>query len=58
MRPLSKSGEPADCPKCKHPSKRTLSKFACFITDESGATSPVGGGCAGCASGSCNTCHT
>ncbi|MCX6003189.1 MAG: zinc ribbon domain-containing protein [Chloroflexi bacterium] len=59
MRPLSKSSEPTECPKCKRTANRALSQFACFTTSEAGVTAPVGGsGCAGCASGSCSTCHT
>jgi len=57
MRPISKSAEPATCPKCKGKSKRILSKFACFSTGDSGASMPVGGGgCSGCHSSNCSTC--
>jgi len=63
LRPISKSTEPADCPKCKHPAKRAVSKFVCRASSEFSLTAPLGGssgggGCAGCAGGSCTTCHT
>jgi putative FmdB family regulatory protein len=60
MRPISKCGEPAECPKCKHPAKRALSTFACRSANESGGTSAIaggGGGCSSCGGGSCAGCH-
>ncbi|MFC1941016.1 FmdB family zinc ribbon protein [Chloroflexota bacterium] len=57
LRPLSQAGETASCPRCQKPAKRKLSTFACFSTNESGLTSPVGGNsCASCGAASCNTC--
>ena len=58
MRPVSKSSEPAECPKCKKSSERVLSAFACFSMDKSGIPSPIGGGssCSSCSSSSCDTC--
>ena len=60
MRPFSKSTDPAACPACKGKGKRVLSRFACFTTSDSGVPAPVGGGggCAGCSSSNCGTCHS
>ena len=58
MRPVSQATEAAACPQCKGSAKRVLSTFACFSTDESGATSAVGGNsCASCGATNCNTCN-
>ena len=60
MRPMSRSGEPADCPKCKRTANRALSRFACRSSNEFGTTAPIaggGGGCASCGSSNCSTCH-
>jgi len=58
IRPLSQSTAVATCPKCEKSAERVLSTFACFSTDERGIPSPVGGSpCAGCSSGSCDTCN-
>ena len=58
MRPMSRSGEQADCPKCKHIANRALSRFSCRSSNEFGTTAPIGGGggCASCGGGSCSTC--
>ncbi|MFC2072417.1 zinc ribbon domain-containing protein [Chloroflexota bacterium] len=57
LRPLSQSGEGASCPHCQQSAERILSTFACFSTNESGMTSPVGGNsCASCGAASCDTC--
>ncbi|MFC2041218.1 FmdB family zinc ribbon protein [Chloroflexota bacterium] len=57
LRPLSKSNEPASCPRCNKEAERILSTFACFSTSENGLTSPVGGSsCASCGAASCSTC--
>ena len=57
LRPLSQAGETASCPRCHKTAERKLSTFACFSTDESGLTSPVGGNpCASCGTPSCDTC--
>ena len=55
---LSQAGEAASCPHCHKSAERKLSTFACFSTDESGLSSPVGGSsCASCGAASCNTCN-
>ena len=61
MRPISQSGNPADCPRCHKPARRKMSTFVGFINAGSGVTSRVpgsGGGssCASCSSGNCGTC--
>ncbi len=57
LRPLSQAGEAASCPHCQQSAERVLSTFACFSTDESGLTSPVGGSpCASCGATNCDTC--
>ncbi len=57
MRSFSQSTEAASCPHCHKNAKRILSKFACFSTDASGATTSVGGNpCAGCSTQMCDTC--
>jgi len=61
MRPLSQSGQQADCPKCHKPARRKMSTFAAFSTSISGVPQRVPGSsgkssCSGCSSGSCSTC--
>ena len=57
LRPLSQASEAASCPHCHQSAERILSNFACFSTDESGLTSPIGGNsCASCGFTSCDTC--
>jgi len=57
LRPMSRANEEASCPQCQQKAGRVLSNFACFSTDESGLTSPVGGNsCASCGLPSCDTC--
>jgi putative FmdB family regulatory protein len=57
LRPLSKATAPADCPRCQQTAERILSTFACFSTNESGFSAPVGGGsCASCGATDCSTC--
>ena len=57
LRQLSQASEEASCPHCHNSAERVLSTFACFSTDESGLSSPVGGSsCASCGAASCNTC--
>ena len=57
LRPLSQAGEKASCPHCHQNSERVLSTFACFSTDDSGLSSPIGGNpCASCGADSCDTC--
>jgi putative FmdB family regulatory protein len=64
MRPISMSGEPADCPSCKSKAKRIMSRFMCITTNEYGDPERLSGagpsgptGCAGCSSSSCDTCN-
>ena len=60
MRPLSQSGQDAECPRCHKPSRRKMSIFAAFTTSVSGVPTTVAGttgkSCSGCSSGSCSTC--
>ncbi len=57
LRPLSQASEAASCPCCHQSAERILSTFACFSTDDSGLTTPVGGNpCGGCSATSCDTC--
>lgn len=57
LRPLSQATEPASCPHCQEVAERVLSTFACFSTDESGLSSPLGeSSCASCSAASCDTC--
>jgi len=58
LRPISQANEAASCPRCHQNAERVLSTFACFSSDESGLTSPVGGNpCASCGLTSCDTCN-
>ena len=58
LRPLSQANEGTFCPSCHQSAERILSTFACFTTDESGLTSPVGGNsCTSCGLPSCDTCN-
>ena len=58
MRPMSEYTEAAACPGCHQDAERVLSTFACFSTDESGLSSPIGGDpCNGCSAASCDTCN-
>jgi len=60
MRPLSQSGQDAECPKCHKPSHRKMSTFAAFSTSVSGVPQRVpgsgGSSCSSCSSGSCSSC--
>jgi putative FmdB family regulatory protein len=57
LRPLSRATDPADCPRCQQTAERILSTFACFSTNESGFSAPVGGSsCASCGATDCSTC--
>jgi len=57
LRPMSESAEKAVCPRCGKPAAKTISRFACMATDDTGYTSPVGGSsCGSCSSSSCSTC--
>ena len=50
------SAEGADCPRCKQQAKRRISLFSAAITTDDGELSYIpsaGGGCGGCAGGSC-----
>jgi putative FmdB family regulatory protein len=44
------------CPDCGGSGRRLVSAFAAFRKGESGQVQSVGGGCAGCSSGSCASC--
>jgi len=59
LRPLSQSGQVADCPKCHKPARRKMSTFACFSATAGGVPRTVpgtGSSCSSCSSGNCSTC--
>jgi len=60
LRPLSKSDQPADCPKCHKPTQRKMSTFACFSATPGGVPKTIpgtaGSSCSSCTSGNCSTC--
>jgi putative FmdB family regulatory protein len=59
LRPLSRAGQPAECPRCHRPAPRKMSTFACFSASTGGVPKSIagtGGSCSGCSSGSCATC--
>jgi putative FmdB family regulatory protein len=59
MRPFSRSGENASCPRCQNKAERVLSRCYSFSTTEGGVPQEIagsGGGCSSCSSGSCSTC--
>jgi putative FmdB family regulatory protein len=66
MRPITMSGEPADCPTCKAKAIRVMSRFMCITTNAVGdperlpGAGPSGGprptGCSGCMSTNCDSC--
>ncbi|MGD0355714.1 MAG: FmdB family zinc ribbon protein [Dehalococcoidia bacterium] len=63
MRPLSKSEELGDCPKCKFPSKRAISRFVSrsksdlsMLNHMPSSSGSGGSSCSGCSSGNCSTC--
>ena len=62
LRPLSCAGQSASCPKCHTEARRVFSPFIAFnkFSDVDGGHEPIAGAtssCAGCAAGSCSTCH-
>ena len=60
MRPLSQSGQMADCPKCHKPARRKMSTFAVFSATLGGVPKTVPGAgkssCSSCRSDNCSTC--
>ena len=59
LRPMSRSDEPATCPRGHSGAQRALSLFASFSKGTDGSLSPVAGSasaCSHCAGGSCATC--
>jgi putative FmdB family regulatory protein len=57
MRPFSRSGEAADCPRCRKKASRIMSACYSKSVDSQGAVQPVGGSsCSSCASGNCASC--
>lgn len=58
LRPMSRSEEPATCPKGHPGASRVVSLFASFAKDAGGSVTAIGGGrgCAACAGGHCTTC--
>ncbi|MBM3142710.1 MAG: zinc ribbon domain-containing protein [Chloroflexi bacterium] len=60
LRSISKANEDASCPRCQHPAKRVLSRFASFSKGSDGESTPIAGtagSCAGCTSSSCSSCN-
>jgi len=58
LRPFSRAGEDASCPKCKSAAKRVLSVFACFAKDSEGVSTSLGSSssCGTCSAASCFGC--
>jgi putative FmdB family regulatory protein len=57
LRSMSRSEEPATCPKGHEGAERVLSMFSSFSKGADGVSAPVGGSpCSSCSSGSCSTC--
>jgi putative FmdB family regulatory protein len=56
LKPMSRSGESAPCPKCGGSAQRALSKFA-RASDGSGS-SGSGSACSTCGSDNCSTCSS
>ena len=59
MRPFSKSGEGANCPRCQKKAERILSACYSKSANESGISENIGGssgGCSSCSSGNCGSC--
>ncbi len=62
LRPISKAEDDAECPKCKQPSKRAISKFVSRAKDDLGflshmpTSSGSSGSCGSCSSTNCSTC--
>ena len=57
LRPMSRSDDPATCPRGHAGVERVVSLFASFSKAADGSVAPVGGSsCAACSAGSCSTC--
>ena len=59
LRPMSRSDEPATCPRGHEGAERALSVFASFSKSADGSLNPVAGSapaCSSCAATSCATC--
>ena len=57
LRSISEADKGVSCPKCQAAAQRVLSTFACFSTNESGISAPIGGSsCSSCSASSCDTC--
>ncbi|UCG54963.1 MAG: zinc ribbon domain-containing protein [Dehalococcoidia bacterium] len=57
LRQMSRADEEVLCPECNGRAEKILSSFACVSKDESGISSPVGGGaCSSCSTSSCDSC--
>lgn len=58
LRSISHSEQVTECPLCHGHASKIFSTFACFSKGSGGESTPVGGGgCTGCSSASCSTCH-
>ncbi len=60
LRPISKSEDDSECPKCKSPSKRALSRFISRAKDDMSFLNNMppssGSSCSGCSSSNCSSC--
>jgi putative FmdB family regulatory protein len=61
LRPLSRAEDDSECPKCKTPSRRAISKFVSRSKDDLSylnhmPASSSGSSCGSCSSGNCSTC--
>ena len=60
LRPISRSDEDIECPRCRGTAKRMLSRFASFSKGSDGVATPIAGtssSCSGCTATDCSSCH-
>ena len=63
LRPISQCDQDAECPKCKKPAKRAVSKFVSrtqadlsYLSHMANSMPSSGSSCSGCSSSNCSTC--
>ncbi|RPJ64106.1 MAG: zinc ribbon domain-containing protein [Dehalococcoidia bacterium] len=60
LRPISRCEDDCECPKCKTPSRRAISKFVSRAKSDMSSLNymPSSGGssCSGCSSSNCSSC--
>ncbi len=63
LKPISRCNEDVECPKCKMPAKRAISKFVSrvpadlsYLSHMQEAASSGGNSCSSCTSSNCSTC--